>query len=560
MPSNRPWHLLFEADHFLETGLYYPRDLTDNMQDMAGGSQEAAAASSRETAIVDGEGTGRRFYRARCVRDRLSEWRMMMSDRLERADIAPDLAENIGSARWFRGFATMSALAIAAITFWPDFAPLEAAPMMRLDDRSRDEFRSQMILPLALGGDSGRRMGATAQAKPLASAPERPRISMVATLSSGDSFGRMLERAGVGSGDAARVEQLVARALTLSDIDAGTQVDLTLGRRNSADSSRPLEFLSFRARFDLELAITRDGGNLSLQRKPIRVDDTPLRVRGTVGNSLYRSARAAGAPPSAAQAYLKTLGDHVDMDRAINSTDTFDIIVSHRRAATGERQAGQLLYAGIDRGGKPKTQLMRWGNNGKFYEASGIGEQRSGLLAPVPGHISSNYGMRRHPILGYRRMHSGMDFKARHGTSIISPTDGRVIAAGRMGGCGNAVKLQHGGGLSTRYCHMSSIAVSGGSSVRRGQVIGYVGSTGLSTGPHLHYEMYRGGQSINPASVSYVTRAELSGGELAQFRANLAKLKTVEAGAALINLQPAANQVSESRREIDRLNQPDHAS
>ena len=427
---------------------------------------------------------------------------------------------------------------------------------MAIDDNARDEFRSQMILPLALGADSGRHMGATQAVIPLQNVPERPQIELLATLVRGDSFGRMLQRAGVGSGDAARVSELVARTMPLQDIESGTQVDITLGRRPAPGQARPLDALNFRARFDLELAIQRVDGNLALQRKPIRVDETPLRIRGIVGQSLYRSARAAGAPASAVQQYLKTLGEQLDMDRSVRSTDTFDIIIAHKRAATGERQAGQLLYAGIERGGKPTTQLMRWGRDGRFFEASGVGEQRSGLVAPVPGGISSRFGMRRHPILGYRRMHSGMDFRARHGTPIVAVTDGRVSGAGRMGGCGNAVRLDHGGGLQTRYCHMSRMAVSSGQSVRRGQVIGYVGSTGLSTGAHLHYEMYRSGRAVDPASVNFVTRAELSGAQLKEFRAVLAKLKTVEAGAALANIAPETTEAEVPVREIDKIVAP----
>ena len=123
-----------------------------------------------------------------------------------------------------------------------------------------------------------------------------------------------------------------------------------------------------------------------------------------------------------------------------------------------------------------------------------------------------------------------------------------------MGGCGNAVRLSHGGGLSTRYCHMSRMAVRRGQNVRRGQVIGYVGSTGLSTGPHLHYEMYRNGRAVNPASVRYVTRAQLSGAELKQFRSALLRLKQVEPGAALVDLVPQPTEVEEPKREIEKIN------
>jgi len=493
--------------------------------------------------------------RVRSLFERWDAWRWRAEERLAQVDLAPDLAHAIGSRRWFRGLGTFIGLSAASLAFWPGFAPLEAAPATRVDDEVRDEFRSQMIMPLALGADSGRHMGATRSVVPLRAAPERPTIEFVATLVRGDSFGRMLQRAGIGASDAARVEGLVAQTMPLGDIAPGTQIDITLGRRPATDQPRPLDALSFRARFDLALAIERDGGGLALERKPIRVDATPLRIRGLAGNSLYRSMRAAGAPASAVQQYLKELGSQVDLDSGVSPTDTFDMIVSYRRAATGERQAGQLLYAGIDRGGKPRTQLMRWGPGGQFYEASGVGEQRAGLLQPVPGRITSRFGMRRHPILGYARRHAGMDFRASYGQPIVAVTDGVVASAGRAGGCGNAVRLNHGGGLATRYCHMSRMAVSSGQSVRRGQVIGYVGTTGLSTGPHLHYEMYRGGQAIDPGSVAFVTRALLSGESLARFREVLARLKTVSPGAALTDISPAAGetQVAEPAREIDRI-------
>ena len=498
--------------------------------------------------------------RASGLSDRLHQWRSGLSDRLENLDLAPDLAQDIGSRRWFRGLATMLGLGALAISLWPGVAPLQAAAAMPLEDRFRDELRSQSIAPLGLGADSGRRSAMTDVVTPLAAAPERPQIALVATLARGDGFASMLRRAGVGGADAGRVAELVGQQIALGDIEPGTKVDIVLGRRPAPDERRPLDSLSFRARFDLQLSVDRSGGVLAVEREPIRVDETPLRIRGTVGPSLYRSARAAGAPASAVQKYLKVLAGHIDMDRAVSSGDTFDIIVAHRRAATGERQAGELLYAGIERDGQPRTQLMRWkprgGGDARYFEASGVGEQRQGLLAPVPGRVSSRYGMRRHPILGYRRMHGGLDFKARHGTPIVAVTDGRVSYAGRKGGFGKFVKLNHAGNLATGYAHMSRISVRNGQQVRRGQVIGYVGSTGLSTGPHLHYEMYRGGKRVNPSSVRFVTRAQLEGSELRDFRARLAQLKTVEEGAALAELVPNAQEQAEPAREIDKVQAP----
>ena len=152
------------------------------------------------------------------------------------------------------------------------------------------------------------------------------------------------------------------------------------------------------------------------------------------------------------------------------------------------------------------------------------------LQRPVPGRVTSAFGKRRHPILGYTRMHKGMDFRAGHGTPILAAADGRVTRAGRAGGYGKQVRIKHEGGLTTSYSHMSRIAADVGDRVRKGEVIGYVGSTGLSTGPHLHYELYRNGTPINPASVKFTTRAQLSGRDLTEFRAKLRDLKAVPVG------------------------------
>ena len=161
-----------------------------------------------------------------------------------------------------------------------------------------------------------------------------------------------------------------------------------------------------------------------------------------------------------------------------------------------------------------------------------MGKTRGAMMAPVAGRISSHYGMRRHPILGYARMHGGTDFAAVSGTPIYASADGVVNYAGRNAGHGNYVRIDHRKGLATAYSHMSRIASANGQRVRQGQIIGYVGSTALSTGPHLHYEMYRNGVKVNPLSVKFIGRAELEGAELAAFRRQLAALTAVPAGSA----------------------------
>ena len=353
--------------------------------------------------------------------------------------------------------------------------------------------------------------------------------------------------------DSAAVTRLVAGVIPAGQIAPGTQFDIALGAQEG--TSRQLERLAFRARFDLDLAITRGGGQLQLQQQAIAVDTTPLRIRGSVGTSVYLSARAAGAPIEAIQQYLETLDQHLSLDTAIEPGDTFDIIVSYRRAASGETQVGELLYAGLERDGRAQAQLLRWGKDGQFFEASGMGQQRTGLIMPVVGgHITSGFGMRRHPILGYSRLHAGIDFGAAYGSAIYAVSDGTVAFAGWHGGHGNFVKLEHGGGFGTGYGHMSRIAVTPGSHVQAGQIIGYVGSTGLSTGPHLHYELYRGGVPVNPMTVSFTVTNQVDPAELAAYKTRLAQLQTVKAGSAMTSLAPRqASTGPGPRREIDRL-------
>lgn len=480
-------------------------------------------------------------------KSRLEKW-------LAELDLTPDLAENIGSGRWFRGVGTLGLLTVGALALLPDFGPLYGAQPPLPSDAEFDEARAQMIMPIAFGSDSGRRMAANDTVVALASSPERPRIDLTAALGRGDSFSRVLQRAGVSASEARQAAAMVARTTPLNAIEAGTPINITLGQRAGRNQPRPLEALAFRARFDLNLKVNRVNNALQVQRLPIRVDDTPLRVRGKIGSSLYRSARAAGVPAAAVQQYLKVISGHTNLSR-LGANDEFDIIVDYRRAETGEVRSGKLLYAGIESGGKSKLQLLQWKGAGgtQWFEASGVGKSRGAIGRPVNARISSRYGMRRHPILRYKRMHAGIDFAAPTGTPIYAVTDGRVSSAGRMGGCGKAVKLKHAGSLATRYCHMSRIRVRSGQSVRRGQIIGYVGSTGMSTGPHLHYEVYRNGRHINPLSIKFATRAQLEGTALAKFRARLRELKAIKPGAALAPLAGQRKPIEEPKREIEKL-------
>ena len=458
------------------------------------------------------------------------DWRIRLRDWAEDVELVPDLGQRVGSLTWFRGLATCFGLCASALYLSPGFHALPGEPQPLLAQSQFDEVRSQMITPLALGADSGRRMGPTDAVQPLRNTPERPQIELRAQIGGSDSLGRALARAGVSSSDAAAVMNLVGGDIA-AGVKPGTPLDIILGRRASRNMPRPLDHLSFRARLDLALEVNRAGGVLQVKRTPIHVDRTPLRIQGVIGESIYQSARAAGAPPKAIQSFLRVIAQQVDLG-SVHAGDRYDLITEYSRAETGEAEVGDLMFAGLSRSSGRGINMLKWTTEGRsqWFEASGVGERRGVLSAPVSGRMSSGYGMRRHPILGYTRMHAGIDFAARYGSPIYAATDGVVSYSGRHGGHGNYVRLDHGHGLATGYAHMSRIAARSGQRVRQGQVIGYVGSSGLSTGPHLHYELYRNGRTINPLSVKFTTTAQLAGRELAAFRGRLAQLKSLRVG------------------------------
>lgn len=453
------------------------------------------------------------------------------ADALGRIDLVPDLGADIGSRTWWRGAATCVALIAATWQLSPGFSrPLYVAAAPTLTGSDWEEARAQSIAPLALGGNSGRRFAATAAVVPLTDTPERPVLELQATLPSGDGIASALQRAGVAAGEAARVADLVADRVSLSDLRPGTQLDLTLGRRPDKDAPRPLEKLSFRARFDLNLEVARNAGALALTAIPIAIDRTPLRIQGRVGPSLYRSARAAGVPAKAVEAFLRSVASRMPVSR-IGADQTFDVIVEQARAATGEVQLGKLLYAGLSGDGS-KLQLVRFQQDGKesWFDARGVGDRKSsGALMPVAGRLTSGFGVRRHPVLGIARMHKGLDIAAPSGAPIRAPMDGVVQMAGWAGGYGKFVKLRHAGNMATGFGHMSRIAVRNGERVSRGDVIGYVGSTGMSTGPHLHYELWKNGVPTNPGRVTFESVQQLSGGALQRFKSTFARLMSVQA-------------------------------
>jgi murein DD-endopeptidase MepM/ murein hydrolase activator NlpD len=248
----------------------------------------------------------------------------------------------------------------------------------------------------------------------------------------------------------------------------------------------------------------------------------PLRITGRVADGLYWSLRAAGAAPDVAAQYLAALATEMDVG-AVGANAGFDLVLGPDR---------QLLYAGLSPVGEHPLQLVKWsaGGRAEWIDAANAARPapvESGLAMPVNGPITSYFGYRYHPILHFTRFHAGLDIGAGWGSPIVAAGDGQVVSAGWAGGYGREVEIAHGSGITSRYGHMSEIVATAGSFVHRGQLIGYVGSSGLSTGPHLHFEVRQGGQPVNPLGVHFTSAPVVDTGVADAVKARLRALLSV---------------------------------
>ena len=262
--------------------------------------------------------------------------------------------------------------------------------------------------------------------------------------------------------------------------------------------------------------------------KPVGVQDGSAgnvkRIRGDITSGLYFSLRAAGATPQIATDYLKAIQTHVDVGE-VAPYDRFDFAVV--KGAPGEPD--KLIYAGLDRFQYSDVKLLKWSAGGRteWFDGSSSPQASNGLMAPVAGRITSSFGYRVHPILRYARLHAGIDIGAPWGSPIVAAADGQIVGAGYAGGYGRQVRIVHSGGVMTSYGHMSSIVAQPGMPVRQGQVIGYVGSSGLATGPHVHFEVRIGGRPVNPLTARLVSRPVFEGPQLAAFKARLKEILAI---------------------------------
>jgi len=252
---------------------------------------------------------------------------------------------------------------------------------------------------------------------------------------------------------------------------------------------------------------------------------------GVIKSSLFEAGAAAGIPPAVLVELIRAYSYDVDFQREIRQGDSFEVLYEQVKDDNGEVvHPGKIVYAELVLGDKA-TRIFRFTPKSgftDFFHETGQSVRRALLRTPIDGaRISSRFGKRRHPVLGYTKMHKGLDFAAARGTPIYAAGNATVEMAGRNGSFGNYIRLRHTGVYKTAYAHLKSIArgVRVGARVKQGQVIGYVGTTGRSTGPHLHYEVHVNGRQVNPLSVKLPAGEKLKGKELENFRLARSKVE-----------------------------------
>lgn len=364
------------------------------------------------------------------------------------------------------------------------------------------------------------------------------------TVAKGKTLSALLKQAGLEQGDINEVLAALREVGATGRLRTGDVVEITLRQEDGVVELLALKVPEGPLR---RVTATRDDdGGFSARVDKQVVKTTPKLSEFRLDGSLYAAGVRAGLPHTLLAALARAYAREVDFQRDIQPADTLTVLYAQDVAEDGQVVGtGPAAYARLTVGGKPHV-LVRWKRaDGKIEYLDGDGESTRRALLRTPldaAQVSSRYGMRRHPILGYDRMHRGVDFAAPSGTPIYAAGDGVVAAAESKGGYGRYLRLRHDATWETAYAHLSRYArgVRPGQRVRQGQIVAYVGSTGRSTGPHLHFEVLKHGEQVNPAVAAQARAGGLNGSERAAFKKRLEELERQTAALRRNGAQTAA--------------------
>ncbi len=346
-----------------------------------------------------------------------------------------------------------------------------------------------------------------------------------------DKLSDLLASAKLNQETAEKVLASIKNSTQLTHVKPGTRVQIQIAETFSNDEILPKKITLYLDYNKLETTFNKALNTYETKRIALPLEWQVKLVSGTINGSLFSSARKAGAEPTIISQLINLFSYDIDFQRDIHAGDVFKIMYEYQTDYRGKVVKNpKILYANVNLRGI-KKELYRHAtasNSIEYYDKKGNSIKRSLLKTPINGaKVTSSYGPRPHPVLGFSRMHQGLDYGAPKGTPILAAGDGVIAFAKKISrGYGYHMQIKHNGSYSTLYAHCSRFAnnIHAGARVKQGQIIGYVGATGLASGPHLHYEVIENGHKVNPSKLKAPKFFPLKGVELAKFNDNIRKM------------------------------------
>ena len=349
-------------------------------------------------------------------------------------------------------------------------------------------------------------------------------------IEEGETFDKILETYDIKEEEISNIKNNLSKKINLNRLKTNQKIQFTVDQSNNY-----LREFIFQISNTEKIYLTKIGGKDEFDQKTIltKLRKEIVYKENTILNSLYKSATQKKIPINTVIEFARIYGFEVDFQRDIRKRDSFQIMYEvfmddNKKIV----ETGEILFANLKLSGKDKSLYFFDYNDSKgHYNKNGKSSQKALMKTPINGaRLSSPFGMRKHPIDGFNKMHRGTDFAAPTGTPIMASGNGIVKKAGWCGGGGNCVVIKHNSTYQTVYAHMSKFAfgIRSGVRVKQGQTIGYVGSTGKSTGPHLHYEVIMNGKKINSQKLKLPSGKVLKGKERKLFETSKIKLDVLK--------------------------------
>ena len=340
-------------------------------------------------------------------------------------------------------------------------------------------------------------------------------------IENGQTFGELIKSYDIPDAEKYTISQLLNNKIDLTRLDIGTEIRITYLRKTDFVEIKKISILDKK---NNQIQIIKNNGEYEIESASILTFTKNILKEVTINESLYRSAINSDVPPNIIMQFVNLYGFDVDFQREIRNGNKIKIYYEvFLDSKLNIRKAGNIKFASLSLS-KNTYELYRYttkdNNKFEFFSSTGKSAVKALMKTPINGaSLSSGYGLRKHPILGYDRLHQGVDFAAPTGTPIMAAGTGFIGKIGMNGGAGNYIKIKHINGYKTAYGHMSKFAsgLKKGSKVTQGQTIGFVGSTGMSTGPHLHYEVIFNNKKINPMKMKLPSGRKLKGKILDDF-------------------------------------------